>query len=99
MPTYKSLAYDDHINKNLNRQGFMSCFCMSSFKANQFNPLALRKIKWTDVGGVEEDQFCFDWVQNYSFKMFLKYSGPMVVIVINLIVPMTFKKLSVWERQ
>ena len=77
----------------------MSCYCMQMFSSQGFNPLNLKRIKFNDVGGPEETNiYCWVWFKEYSLDVFLKFAGPMVVIVINLIVPMTFKKLSIWEK-
>jgi hypothetical protein len=73
------------------RQGWMHCYC---FKQLTKDPASLFDIDFSDVRKDDDSKYCQQWFISYTKAMTLKYGSPLIIILINMLVPMIFAQFS-----
>jgi len=53
-------------------------------------PAGLFNIDFSDVKPGDTEKYCKSWSKAYLKAMSLKYGSPMIIIIINMLVPMIF---------
>ena len=78
-------------NNDRERQGWMHCYC---FKQLTKDPASLFDIDFSDVRIGDTTKYCQQWFISYTKAMTLKYGSPLIIILINMLVPMIFAQFS-----
>ena len=95
----KASAWSDHLIQDVShRQGLMHCYCFSQLKKAKGNVNTVFAIKFEDVKTGDLNHYCKGWFWAYSEAMALKFGAPMVIVIINALVPLIFDLLSKFER-
>lgn len=75
----------------------MHCFCFSKLKAAKGDMIKVFGISFADVAPGDKTEYCRGWFWAYSEAMALKYGAPMVIVIINSVVPIIFDLLTGFE--
>jgi hypothetical protein len=75
----------------------MNCYCYEKLKEDPFGN-TIKDMTFKSFNVTDDHKWCNEWWQFFKVQATLKYLGPMVVILINLIVPITFQLLTAWEK-
>lgn len=74
----------------------MHCYCFNELKSG--NIQGLFDIDFTAINPEDTRKYCKDWFYAYSKALSLKYGAPMVIIIINVLVPIVFAAFSKFEK-
>ena len=72
----------------------MHCFCFAKMKAAKGNINSVFAIKFNGPGVSDQTEYCRSWFWAYSEAMGLKYGAPLVIVIINSVVPIIFDLLT-----
>jgi hypothetical protein len=74
----------------------MHCYCFAKLKEAKGDINKVFGISFTDVAP-GDTEYCRGWFWAYSEAMALKYGAPMVIVIINSLVPIIFDLLTRFE--
>ena len=75
----------------------MHCFCFAKFKEAKGDINKVFGISFTNIAPGDTTKYCQGWFWAYSEAMALKYGAPMVIVIINSVVPIIFDLLTRFE--
>jgi len=92
----KNLAWLDYKKPPTEQSGLMGCYCFEKLKFFKYDYAKLKNISFDLYKG--KTPLCTEWFEIWALSGFCKVAGPMFVLAINLVVPMTIDALSHFQR-
>ena len=73
----------------------MHCYCLEQFK---LNPTGILDITFTDIKPNDNNNYCGEWIINYTSQQALIIATSLIVVVINVVVCFIFEAISRLEK-